>query len=53
MMTRRQFRKTLGTRNARREGIKRKRLKSGEMSKPMRVRYAARVARAVRNGEVQ
>ncbi len=42
-MTRRQFRKSLGSRKARREGTKVKRMDSGKMSTPMRVRYAVRV----------
>ena len=42
-MTRREFRQTLGSRKSRREGTKIKRMGSGKLSIPMRVRYAVRV----------
>lgn len=42
-MTRREFRASLGSRNMRREGTKSKRMSSGQMSKPIRERYAVKV----------
>jgi hypothetical protein len=50
MKTRREFRKSLGSRNlgsrnARREGTKVKRLGSGKLSEPVRERYAVKVKR--------
>ncbi len=50
-MTRREFRKSLGGRRARREGTKIKRMGSGKLSIPMRVRYAVRVKQWLREQE--
>ncbi len=51
IMTRRQFRQSLGSRNARREGTKRKRLGSGLYSVPVRLRYAVKVKKWLREQE--